>query len=127
MSTPYAHPDWKPTRLRILERDAHRCQINLAKCRIKATAVDHIVDWRDGGSWFDPDNLRAACVSCNTSQRNTRVATRARAHRGEPTPTPVSRWPGATRPWEHPSNIHGPLSWCGPDCPAQHPQGRPAQ
>lgn len=77
--TPYTEPRWKIVRPQILERDQWTCQLKLTRCRTRATAVDDIEDWRDGGSWFDPSNLQAACVSCNTSQRDSRVAARARA------------------------------------------------
>ncbi|MCP3938802.1 MAG: HNH endonuclease [Actinomycetia bacterium] len=33
-----------------------------------ATAVDHKVPWRQGGEWYDPSNLRASCVTCNSSR-----------------------------------------------------------
>jgi 5-methylcytosine-specific restriction endonuclease McrA len=80
-ATPYRHPMWPTVRLRILQRDGYACQLKLPKCRGKARAVDHIIDWRDGGGWFDATNLRAACIPCNTAQRNSRVAERARAQR----------------------------------------------
>lgn len=81
--TPYRDVRWKAARLEVLRRDGYRCRIQLPKCKTRATHADHIEDWRDGGAWFDPANLRAACASCNTAQRNTRVAARARAMRGD--------------------------------------------
>jgi 5-methylcytosine-specific restriction endonuclease McrA len=31
----------------------------------------HVVELEDGGARFDPDNVQAACRSCNTAKRNT--------------------------------------------------------
>ena len=81
MNPPYRTYRWRLTRPSILRRDGYRCQIQLPGCRTIATHVDHIVDWQDGGPPYDPSNLRAACKSCNTAQRNQRVAARARAMR----------------------------------------------
>jgi 5-methylcytosine-specific restriction endonuclease McrA len=78
---PYDDTRWRVVRRAVLLRDGGMCQIRLARCTGTATAVDHVVDWRDGGAWYDTANLRAACASCNSSQRNTRVAARARAQR----------------------------------------------
>ena len=82
--TPYADPRWRRVRRIVLDRDRETCQIRLGRCRYHANHVDHIIDWRDGGAWFDPLNLRAACGSCNVAQRNARVAARARAQRARP-------------------------------------------
>lgn len=54
----------------VLERDGYQCRIKGPKCRGAAAEVDHIVPWRDGGAWFDPANLRAACSWCNTWRAN---------------------------------------------------------
>jgi 5-methylcytosine-specific restriction endonuclease McrA len=90
---PYDSQRWRVVRRDVLLRDGFVCQIRLAHCTGSATAVDHVVDWRDGGSWYDAANLRAACASCNSSQRNSRVAARARAHRDD------SRRRGQYRQW----------------------------
>lgn len=61
----------KGLREKILKRDGHRCKIEFSGlCTVKATAVDHIVPVVKGGAWFDPDNLRAACRTCNTALSN---------------------------------------------------------
>src|ERR1039458_8125840 len=67
--SPYRHPAWKKTRLAVLNRDAWLCQM-CAKQGVttRATCVDHIITWRDGGSWFDPTNLRASCMTCNNNR-----------------------------------------------------------
>lgn len=81
IGNPYMTPEWKAVRRFVLARDQHLCQLRLARCKGFASAVDHIVDWRDGGAWFDASNLQASCTACNTSKRNSRVAARARAQR----------------------------------------------
>lgn len=78
---PYIDPRWKHVRRAVLARDGHHCRVALPGCKTFANEVDHIIDWQDGGPAFDPANLRAACKSCNVSQRNRRVAARARAQR----------------------------------------------
>jgi 5-methylcytosine-specific restriction protein A len=77
----YRSPEWKRVRLVVLARDRHLCQIKGPNCKGRATHVDHRIDWRDGGAWYDPANLRASCATCNIAQRNSRVAARARAYR----------------------------------------------
>lgn len=119
--TPYRDPQWKIVRPLVLERDSHLCQLRLPNCKTTATHVDHLIDWRDGGDWFALHNLQAACSSCNVAKRNRGVAARARAHRGTPTPAT----PTGVHTWEHASHVHGTASWCSPNCPAQHPAGRP--
>lgn len=59
---------WKRTRLAILARDGHRCQINGPGCAGHASTVDHIRPLASGGDAFDPANLRAACRRCNYSR-----------------------------------------------------------
>lgn len=59
---------WPRVRKTILERDAHLCQIRSPKCTGHATHVDHIIPTTQGGAWWDPDNLRAACATCNYSR-----------------------------------------------------------
>lgn len=66
--SPYRHPAWKQVRLAILDRDDLLCQIRGSGCTTRATCVDHIITWRDGGSWFDPTNLRASCQTCNNNR-----------------------------------------------------------
>jgi hypothetical protein len=54
----------------VLERDNHRCQVGLKKCRGKANTVDHIERPEEGGAEYDPANLRASCRSCNMVRHN---------------------------------------------------------
>lgn len=66
----YRHPLWPKVRRAILQRDDYRCQIRRARCRGAANQVDHIDRLADGGAWFDPANLRAACLPCNVAESN---------------------------------------------------------
>jgi 5-methylcytosine-specific restriction protein A len=72
---------WRNTRLYILDRDRHLCQIMGPGCNRYATCVDHIVDRADGGAMYDPANLRAACRNCNGWRAATRTNTNRRAGR----------------------------------------------
>jgi 5-methylcytosine-specific restriction endonuclease McrA len=53
---------WRRLRVEVLERDGWRC----AYCGRPAEAVDHVVPASRGGDFYDPDNLVAACRSCNS-------------------------------------------------------------
>lgn len=57
---------WRKLRLLVLTRDGWQCQIQLDGCAGKARTVDHINPVDNGGSWYDPANLRAACKACNS-------------------------------------------------------------
>ena len=50
------------------ERDGWRCRLKGDGCTTQATQVDHIVSPREGGAFYDPVNLRAACKACNASR-----------------------------------------------------------
>lgn len=90
--TPYSHPQWRPLRLRILERDGHACQIQGDRCTHDASDVDHIIPWQEGGSWFDPANLRAACPPCNRARGPRRMAAMARLNTRPDVVTPSREW-----------------------------------
>lgn len=78
MTKPWYNGKWPKVRLQILTRDRYLCQIALPEhCLIVADQVDHIVRVEDGGAWWEPSNLRAACGPCNRKWR-------------PPTPTPPS-------------------------------------
>lgn len=68
---PYRGP-WQRIRRQILERDGYRCQIVGPNCTTVATDVDHILPISQGGAWYDPVNLRAACSKCNNDRINRR-------------------------------------------------------
>jgi hypothetical protein len=59
---------WPRIRKQILTRDNHTCQIQSPRCTTHATVVDHIIPITAGGAWWDPDNLRASCQSCNNNR-----------------------------------------------------------
>ena len=56
--------DWGAIRRSILRRDQWRCQI----CGGHASDVDHIVELVDGGSFYEPSNLRALCDNCHKAK-----------------------------------------------------------
>jgi 5-methylcytosine-specific restriction protein A len=56
---------WDRLRRQILERDHHTC----VYCGAPATSVDHRIAKSLGGS-DDPENLVAACVSCNSGKKD---------------------------------------------------------
>lgn len=65
-------PGWLRLRTLILERDGGKCQINGPTCKGTATEVDHIEPSSEGGAFWDPTNLRAACKPCN-ARRGTQL------------------------------------------------------
>lgn len=64
---------WVAVRQTILERDRHTCQIGGEHCITRATHVDHIISPAEGGAWYDPTNLRAACEPCNLRRPRPRL------------------------------------------------------
>lgn len=81
----YDDAAWRRVRTEVLERDGGLCQVRLKGCTVEAAAVDHIIPVSDGGTLFDPANLRACCRSCN--------ATRAMFARRDPAqPKPSREW-----------------------------------
>ena len=60
----YATSTWLAVRAEVLRRDRGVCRL----CGAKAQAVDHILPWRDGGAWYDLENLRAVCTKCNSAR-----------------------------------------------------------
>lgn len=91
MPRAYDHT-WDALRPVILQRDGHQCQIRGPKCKGVATQVDHIVPLSEGGARLDPDNLRAACGTCNAGRQNSRIAALTRALKSTPDATPSRRW-----------------------------------
>jgi 5-methylcytosine-specific restriction endonuclease McrA len=76
----------------VFARDGRVCQLRLEGCTGYALHVHHIRDWADGGD-HSLDNLQAACAHCNVSERNRRIAAKAREARGLAAPkTYPERW-----------------------------------
>ena len=50
----------------MIDRDRGLCQVRERGCGQVATAVDHIISPIEGGSFWDPANLRASCRHCNS-------------------------------------------------------------
>jgi 5-methylcytosine-specific restriction endonuclease McrA len=61
----YQTMDWRRVRRWVIDRDLGLCQIRRPKCTHFATEADHIVAVVEGGDFYDPANLRAACRMCN--------------------------------------------------------------
>lgn len=93
--SPYSSATWRRVRLFVLRRDGYVCRIRLSGCTDVATEADHIVSIDDGGAWYDPLNLRAACKHCNSLRGNITKQAKLRANRGDepagPPPLPPSR------------------------------------
>lgn len=75
----------------VLERDGYRCRIGGSKCKGRATHVDHVIPWAEGGAPFDPRNLRAACHPCNVGRGAARQAAMAKLNR-QSAPAPSRDW-----------------------------------
>jgi len=60
---------WRKVAKAVIRRDGYVCQIQRPGCTRIATTADHIVSpYLHGGSFFDPTNLRAACLFCNSGR-----------------------------------------------------------
>ena len=70
MAPPAYRGPWLTLRKAVLARDRYECQIKLPGCKTRATQVDHIIGLKQGGSWWDPNNCRASCRSCNVAKGN---------------------------------------------------------
>ena len=53
---------WRKTRQAVLDRDQHRCQLQLDGCTTRATCVHHL---RGKVMGDDPAWLVASCQACN--------------------------------------------------------------
>lgn len=78
---------WQRIRLRILRRDGYIC----GYCGGDATTVDHIIPRSQGGT-HSPDNLTAACKSCNARKKD-KPATVFSKVIDPPTPVPQNLSP----------------------------------
>ncbi len=63
----YRRKAWSTAKEATLARDGHVCQVTPG-CKRPAVTADHIIPWRDGGAWYDLDNLRATCKECNSGR-----------------------------------------------------------
>jgi 5-methylcytosine-specific restriction endonuclease McrA len=63
MARPYDRRCWKRISVQIGIRDGWRCQVPEGDdiCGAPARELDHIIPISQGGTWFDPSNLRMAC------------------------------------------------------------------
>lgn len=63
-------------RLVIFERDGRRCRLCGRAGRLEC---DHIKPWRDGGAFWDPENLQALCRSCHFTKTAREKSVRAQS------------------------------------------------
>ena len=92
-AAPYDTVQWRKLRPLIYDRDGGMCQVCDRPHRVSPHAydVDHIIPWSEGGSWFDPTNLRLACPESNRGRVSGRLALAARINR-TPAPAPSRDW-----------------------------------
>lgn len=87
----YRTQAWRDVRAMVLARDGYRCQMRLDGCQgaapLRGGHANHKISPIDGGAFFDPRNLEAACAHCNSLDAN-----RKKRHRNRPTPPPSRQW-----------------------------------
>jgi len=72
----YSSYRWRQVSKRHLE-DEPLCRTHLAQGRyVRATVTDHIVAYRDGGGFWDPDNHQSQCDPCHNAKRSKERAAR---------------------------------------------------
>jgi len=69
----YGRKAWLHVRALVLARDHHVCHY----CGGRANSVDHLHPLVRGGTPYDPRNLVAACVRCNSARVRQEFATRS--------------------------------------------------
>ena len=62
---------WRSLRRVIFKRDDWRCVLCGRAGRLEC---DHMRAITDGGSWFDPDNLRSICRTCHIAETRERTS-----------------------------------------------------
>jgi 5-methylcytosine-specific restriction endonuclease McrA len=77
----YTSTQWRRLSRWVRDRDHHTCQIRGAGCTVGATATDHIVSPLEGGSFWDPANLRACCQHCNSARAQRLAESRGARYR----------------------------------------------
>lgn len=91
---PYNTTAWQAVRKRVLKRDDYECQLRYPCCLGRANTADHVIPVSRLPRWdprlFDENNLRAACIPCNSARREGRgPRPRGRGEgRGRPRPAP---------------------------------------
>lgn len=69
----YQLADWRGLRRRIFERDGWRCRTCGRAGRLEC---DHIKNWRDGGAFWEENNLQTLCRGCHIEKTRREVAAR---------------------------------------------------
>ena len=92
-ATPYQTQQWRTLRPAIYARDLGLCQTCETPHPVPVDAydIDHIVPWSEGGSWFDPANLRLSCRRGNRGRWAKRYQRLSSINR-ESAPTPSREW-----------------------------------
>lgn len=70
--------EFRQNRPLALKRDGGRCQLGLAGCTVQATEVDHVRNWKSGGT-DSLDNLQSVCSRCHS--KKTHMESRESWHR----------------------------------------------
>ncbi len=78
MAKPQYTGPWPKLRLQVLTEANGHCEINGPRCTKVATHVDHIIEVREGGAWWDRSNLRASCATCNIGRTNRKLTVASR-------------------------------------------------
>ena len=79
----YKTQRWARLRLKVIRRDGPHCAIpscQTAMSKPSMICIDHIVDVKDGGDFWNPDNLQVLCWHHNIAKGH-----EAQAARYEPT------------------------------------------
>ena len=71
----------RKVRAMVLDRDGHRCRLQLEGCEVRATHAHHTLGWVHGD---DPERMVAACESCNLKVGD--------PNRIDPQPLPRTSW-----------------------------------
>lgn len=83
---------WRQLRTQTLNRDNHTCRLQLDGCTTHATTVDHITPRSKAPHLAEhPDNLIAACHTCNTRKGNLTLTEATRRYRTTPA-TGTKNW-----------------------------------
>lgn len=99
-------PPWSGRRAQlmtawVIERDGGRCRMirDGHECGDPADSADHIVPIAEGGAVWDPANLRAACLPCNTAAGRALARRRRLARLNLTAGGPAATLPPPSRHW----------------------------
>ena len=78
----YRTARWRQLRAAVIRRDGPRCSVpscTTDMTEYRAVAVDHITEVKDGGDFWNPDNLQVLCTYHNRQKGTVAAANRERA------------------------------------------------